>query len=288
MKKKLLTLLQGIVTLGILAWVFHDPGRRAEMWAALRSAKVPWLLAGFACYGVVEVLAAFRWHLLLRVQDIHLPRWRIGALFMMGIFFNTFMPGGTGGDVLKIYYLLKEVPTRKEGGLLSVLMDRIIGLLGLIVVSSVIIALQYRWLATTPVTRHLTWVLLLILAGSIGAIAFSFLVSGFRLAHRLPDRMPLRDKLIDASAAYHAYAHRWRSSLAALCTSFALHLASFSVSICVAHALAMNLSAGAILTVMPIILTISALPISVGGTGVREGWSRPCWCPCAGCRRPWP
>jgi len=32
-----------------------------------------------------------------------------------------------------------------------------------------------------------------------------------------------------------------------------------------------DVSTGALLTVMPIILTLAAMPISVGGTGVREG-----------------
>ncbi len=66
--------------------------------------------------GWSKLLAAFRWFILLRVQDVHLPPWRVGALLMLGIFFNMFMPGGTGGDVLKIYFLLKEIPKKKGGG----------------------------------------------------------------------------------------------------------------------------------------------------------------------------
>jgi uncharacterized membrane protein YbhN (UPF0104 family) len=190
---------------------------------------------------------------------------------MLGIFFNMFMPGGTGGDVLKIFFLLKEIPGKKAGGLLAVLMDRLIGLLALIMISSVIIGIQYNWLKTNPDSRHLTWVLLLILISSLGGIVFSFLISGFGLAHRLPAKMPMRDKLIDLSVAYNAYARAWPSSLGALIASFGVHFASFSVFVCAARALSVPISTGAILTVMPIILTLAAMPISVGGTGVREG-----------------
>jgi hypothetical protein len=111
---------------------------------------------------------------LLRVQGVKLPPWRVGALLMLGIFFNMFMPGGTGGDVLKIYYLLKEVPEKKGkvGGLLAVLMDRLIGLMALIMISSIIIGIQYNWLRTASESRHLTWVLLMILVGSLGGIVF--------------------------------------------------------------------------------------------------------------------
>ena len=271
MKKTILTALQVIVTVGILFWVFHDPTKRAKMWEALIHAKLGWLLAGFACYGLVELLAAGRWYILLRVQKVILPPWRVGALLMLGIFFNMFMPGGTGGDVLKIFFLLKEIPGKKAGGLLAVLMDRLIGLMALIMISSIIVALRYNWLKTNADSRHLTWVLLLILVSSLAGIVFSFLISGLGLAHKLPAKMPMRDKLIDLAVAYNAYARAWPASLGSLVASFGVHFSSFFVFVCAARALSVQVSTGDLLTVMPIILTLAAMPISVGGTGVREG-----------------
>ena len=159
------------MTVGILAWVFHKYGGQIFDVLTHEHPNPWWLLAGFGCYGVVELLAAFRWFILLRVQDVHLPPWRVGALLMLGIFFNMFMPGGTGRG-LKIYFLLKKMPKKKAEGLLAVLMDRLIGLLALIMISSVIIAIQYDWLKTNPVTRSLTWVLLLILAASLRGSSF--------------------------------------------------------------------------------------------------------------------
>lgn len=270
MKKKIFTFIQILVTVAILFWVFHKYGSQILDVLMHKHPKPSWLLAGFACYGVVELLAAIRWFILLRVQDIHLPAWRVGALLMLGIFFNMFMPGGTGGDFLKVYFLLKEIPKKKAEGLLAVLMDRLIGLLALIMISSVIIGLRYDWLKTDPVSRSLTWALLLILASSLAGILFSFMISGFGWAHKLPAKMPMRDKLIDVSRAYNAYARAWPASLAALFASFFVHIASFSLFVCAARALSVNISTKDLFTVMPIILTLAAIPISVGGAGVRE------------------
>jgi uncharacterized membrane protein YbhN (UPF0104 family) len=276
-KKTIITILQVCVTLGILFWILRDPKVRAEMWEAITHANPSWLLAGFLCYGVVEVLAAFRWFLLLRVQEIKLPVWRVAALLMLGIFFNLFLPGGTGGDLVKVFFLWREIPKKKKEGLLSVLMDRVVGLVALIIISSVIVTLQYNWLKTNVQSRHLTWTLVVILISSLAGIIFSFIVSGLRLAHKLPARLPMRDTVIDLSGAYHRYARAWPASLAALAASFGIHAASFSVFYCASRALGVRdgsglpLNFGAMMTVMPIILTISALPISVGGTGVREG-----------------
>jgi hypothetical protein len=275
MKKTIVTIIQVVVTVGLLCWVLRDPAQRAEMGKALSQAvQSPtgrlWLLGGFACYGIVEILAALRWYLLLRVQGVKLPLIRLVALFMLGIFFNMFMPGGTGGDVLKIYFLIKEIPDKKKEGLLAVLMDRLIGLLGLIIVSAVIIGLRYDWLKQAEYARHATWLLMLILFAGLGAITFSFLISGFRLASKLPAKIPMRDKLIDVSDAYNIYAKSWPISLVAMCGSFGVHIFSFSVYVCAARALNIHVSVKDMLTVMPIILSICSLPISVGGNGVRE------------------
>ena len=278
MKKKIFTIIQILVTVGILVWVFHKYGSQILDVLTHKHPKPAWLLAGFACYGVVELLAAYRWFILLRVQEVHLPPWRVGALLMLGIFFNMFMPGGTGGDVLKVFFLLKEIPKKKAEGLLAVLMDRLIGLMALIMISAVIVGIRYDWLRTDPVSRNLTWALLLILAASLGGIVFSFMISGFGLAHKLPAKMPMRDKLIDLARAYNAYARAWPSSLAALFASFFVHLSSFSLYLCAAKALSLDIRMWDLLTVMPIILTLAAMPISVGGTGMRRACSRRCWC----------
>ena len=57
MKKIIVTTVQILVTIGILFWVFRDTAMRHQMWDAVTHANPAWLLAGFACYGIVELLA---------------------------------------------------------------------------------------------------------------------------------------------------------------------------------------------------------------------------------------
>ncbi len=70
MKKILLTLLQLAVTVAVLYWVFHDPEKRAQMAIALRAADYRWIGAGILSYIMVEIAAAIRWKILLKVQRI--------------------------------------------------------------------------------------------------------------------------------------------------------------------------------------------------------------------------
>src|SRR4029453_4650980 len=171
MKKVLVTLFQLSVTIGVLYWVYHDPNRRAQMVEALRNAEYRWVLMGVFAYVLVEVAAAFRGHLLLKVQNIHLSIPRLIGLFFIGLFYNQFLPGGTGGDIIKSYYLLKETPDKKAGALLGGIFDRFIGLVALVAVTATLIALRYDFLAQKPESRNLLWLLLTLLSASVAFLA---------------------------------------------------------------------------------------------------------------------
>ncbi len=127
MKKILAGAFQIAVTVAVLVWVFHDPQKRAQMGVALRTADYRWIVAALFAYFVVEFAAGVRWHILLKVQRIHLSIPRVSGLFLIGMFYNQFLPGGTGGDIMKSYLLLKETPGKATGALLAVVFDRMVG-----------------------------------------------------------------------------------------------------------------------------------------------------------------
>jgi len=270
MKKILVTVFQVAITIALLYWVYHDPNRRAQMAEALRHAHYSWIVIGILAYVIVEIAAAFRWHVLLKVQGIHLSFWRLSGLFLIGMFYNQFLPGGTGGDIIKSYYLLKETPDKKAGALLAVVFDRIIGLVALVAITGTLIGLRYDFLSQTPETRQLLWILLAVLGVSIAGLLTTFVITGFRLFHSLPLRFPGREKLIEVSAAYHLYARHWRATLVAFGSSIVAHLATFATFLSVAYSLRANVKIVDFFAVMPIERTISAMPISFAGIGWRE------------------
>src|ERR1700704_530055 len=269
MKKILVTILQLAVTITLLWWGFHDPEQRDKMSKALHSADYRWVGAAILAYILVEISAAVRWQILLRVQGIRLNFFRLTALFLIGMFYNQFLPGGTGGDIIKSYLLLKETD-KKAGGLLAVVFDRLIGLVALVFLTGTLVLLRFHWLAQTPETRRLLWILLLLLSTSIAGLLISFIVSGFNLFHLLPHKFPGREKLIEISAAYHLYARHWFATLLAFGASLVAHLATFTTFLCVAYAFRAGVSVIDFFAVLPIERTITALPISFAGVGLRE------------------
>ena len=270
MRKVLVSAFQLSVTIAVLYWVYHDPNRRAQMAEALRNAQYQWVVIGILSYVLVEIAAAYRWHVLLKVQKIRLSAARVSGLFLIGMFYNQFLPGGTGGDIIKSYYLLKETADKKAGALLAVVFDRFIGLVALVTITGTLVTLRFSFLAQTPDTRRLLWLLLFLLGFSIATLLSTFVISGFNLFHQLPEKFPGREKLIEISAAYHLYARHWRATLVAFAASLVAHLATFATFLSAAYALGAVVPLVNFFAVMPVERTISALPISFAGIGVRE------------------
>jgi uncharacterized membrane protein YbhN (UPF0104 family) len=148
--------------------------------------------------------------------------------------------------------------------------DRFIGLVALVAVTATLIALRYDFLAQKPETRNLLWLLLILLSASVAFLVATFVISGFKLFRFFPAHFPGRDKLIEIFAAYHLYARHWRASLVAFGASIVAHLATFTAFLFAAYALGVRVPLVDFFAIMPVERTISALPISFAGIGLRE------------------
>jgi uncharacterized membrane protein YbhN (UPF0104 family) len=277
-KKRAIVLLQAALAIGVLVFIFQDRIRRAQMEDAVRHASVTWLILGVLCYGAVEVLGGLRWHLLLRVQDFRLSWRRATSIFLIGLFLMTFTPGLIGGDAARMLYVIREEPERKADAVLVVAMDRLMGLISLILLAVLVVACRSAWLAQTPATGWLESVTLVILAGGAGML----LLSG--LAARLPwlsmaRRHPaIEAKLREIGETFQAYRRHWPKMIHALLNTLAAHGFYFLTFYCAARALGAFDEPGHrqwrglwdMFCVMPIVNTLTALPVSLAGIGIRE------------------
>ena len=270
MKKTLLTALQIAVTIGLLWWVFHDPERRSEMLAAAKLANVWWLGGGILVFFFCTIVATARWKILLAVQDINMTWLRTWQLFMIGMFFNLFMLGSTGGDVVKMFLTMREASNNKAAALLSVFMDRVIGMLALIFLSVAFLYFRYDLLNHAEGSSTLLNLLLWLMAAALLIIVGMFTFSALGWVHYLPQWTPLRGRIVEISAACHMYAKGWRLTIWAFLVSFPLFGMFFTTFYCAARAFTDQLGIVDIFSVMPIVAVITAIPISVSGIGLRE------------------
>ena len=269
-KKILGVLLQMAVTGAALGFVFHDPHKRARMGEACRHADWRWLVAGLGVYGLVELLAVVRWQLLLRIQGFRLSWARATGILFIGEFFLTFTPGLVGGDAMRIIYLVKDAPEKAVDAVTVVLMDRIMGMLALICLAASIVGLRHGWLLQSAASSRLVEAMLLILAGGAVALVLGLVVAWVGV----PERWPVPQTLRELAGAFRQFAKDWRGTLGAFGTTLASHACYYSAFGCAALALG-HLSRpaptfGDVFAIMPVENTLTALPISFAGIGLRE------------------
>jgi hypothetical protein len=164
---------------------------------------------------------------------------------------------------------MREAPDKKAGALLSVFIDRVVGVLALATVSAVVILA--RWNDLWQSARMGVLTVALILGGSLGFIAVAWLVDRLNLTSKLPHWLPMHAKIAEAAAAFSMYAKAGGAVGTAFLLSLPAHLLLFSTFYFAAKAFGAGLGLISVFCVMPIVSTVTALPISVGGAGVREG-----------------
>ena len=144
----------------------------------LQPGAVPILSIGLLPLLLGLVVSVLRWFLLLRCVDVPLSFRRTARIGFIGLFFNTFLFGGIGGDAVKLGYLFR-LPSGRAAGAASVVTDRTCGLLGLFILGGAAIALGWEHV-NTPDLRLLGAVLFGILAtvALSGLVAFLSLLRG--------------------------------------------------------------------------------------------------------------
>jgi hypothetical protein len=175
--RKLILPVQAAVSIALLAWLFTRQDFRGRIVSVLFAADPRWLLAGFLLAGAVQFLCLLRWRIFLRMAGIEIRFAESASIFFAGLFCNLFLPGGAGGDVVKVELLAaggKDVGRSA----ISVLMDRLCGSVSMILLGATLMAWQFRWLSTSPVVAGLVHSIVVYLAVLTALIALSYPPAG--------------------------------------------------------------------------------------------------------------
>jgi glycosyltransferase 2 family protein len=180
MKMKVKTIavnaLKMLFVAGLLYWMIATG--KIDIPQMVKSLQDPEILIPAVAVWVLGpvVLGTWRWWLLLRGAELECSFWAALKLQLVGFFFNTAMPGAVGGDIVKAIYIVKDQPkpSGKTSALLTVLLDRIIGLIGLFSTGAVAVLLNYSMLMANPMTANLVKALGLVFIGALVFLGFIF------------------------------------------------------------------------------------------------------------------
>ncbi len=267
------TWLRATVTVLVLTY-FVATIRWNDLWGRLDRAKPGWLLVACGLLGIAYLMSAVRWWFLLRVQKIAVPFGASVALTYIAQFFNAFMLGAVGGDVVKTLMILPYAPNRRTNATLSILLDRILGLAALLASSIATLPWQYREMAEHPELRSVVSTLVSV---SI-VLVLAAIIVGLWPFHRSPDwamrlwaRVPRRHIASLFVTGYRAHYVAWKDTLGAIVAAFALTFVVIAAGWCIARGIGLSVTYIEMLEIFTVATCVISLPISIGGHGVREG-----------------
>ncbi len=233
----------------------------------IRNANIHYIFAALAIFPLTILITSVRWHELLKPLDIRLTLERTFVLNMVGLFYNTIMPGSAGGDVFKAYYVAKQTHHRTRA-VMSVLVDRAIGLLALIILGGTMAALQRH----IPRCRQVA----IASAGIIAFVVVSLVVFYSPALRRLSglefiiNRLPWQRQVRKAIETLHIYGERPFLAAGALIVSFPVHMVVITAAQLCGVAFGLHLSLFYYWMAVPVIVLAAAIPISPQGAGVME------------------
>ena len=227
-------------------------------------------------FPICFLITSVRWHALLKALDIHLTQMRTFVLTMVGSFYSSFMPGSTGGDVLKAYYAAKQTPHHTQA-VLSVLIDRVIGMLALVILGGVMAAIQYYRHSNgmDPGTLACRRVALGAAAILLATMFFGilFLVTPIRRALGLDyliNRLPMQKHVQHGIQAMRSYRGKPMLMFLSLVGTFPVHIVIVLSAMFAGMAFGIEMPTAYYFVAIPVIALAGALPLAPQGAGVME------------------
>jgi len=240
---------------------FHALGKVLSSPLYLTYAFLFMFLSAFAC--------SLRWYFLIQPQNLIISFRSVFSLTMIGNFFNTFLPGSVGGDVVKAWYIAGRAPEAKTRAIFTVLMDRILGLIVILMCG----ALAVIFFQSKNPRREIQ-----MLSQTLWIVVLSSVVIGaaFWWAKKFPGRdkvgqfarkWSIVSKVLDA-------AHLYSKHIPTILISFGLTAVSI-IGQCFMYKilgdiLNVPLSLSDYFFIVPVAVTVTAVPLLPGGIGLGQ------------------
>jgi len=240
----------------------------------------PFLIAVLV-YLLAAAISFQRWHVLLRAVNVGAPFARVFKLGFIGLFFSNIIPGMTGGDLVKAIYVARDHRQQKTEAVLSVIVDRVIGLLALAIVAAFVLLLvlvdgdllgNAAERSRQELKRLAAVVDLILLAIVVaGCVFFSRRIRRAILLDRLLERLPFAGLLKKIDRAILLFRAAPRAVAYSVAISLVIHVVVLTSIAFVGQALRIELSSILFyFALAPLPLILQSIPMTPGGIGVGE------------------
>ena len=265
--KKIMPVLRVAISL-LLMFLLYRRVDLGEVRTIFTETRLDYVALLFAMLLLNTVISAFKWQLLLRADGIRIPLRSLVSSYLVGSFFNIFLPSNIGGDAYRIYDVA-QFSKRTAHSFASVLADRLSGFVALVLLGFLFGLTGYRKLPD-PEVLAIPLLAFLALAALIGALLQQGLVRWFFEHTPLGKAGKLKAfaySLLDSVTQY-----RQAPGLFARIMGLSFVFQFNAISCIYVLALSLNLAVPFMYfcIFIPFISLIEALPISIYGLGIRD------------------
>lgn len=255
------TIIKLVVSLIVLAVILWMSGIE-ETLVTLSKANLIYLPLGVLVYVASQVISSYRWQFLAKALGFKLPLREFLDFYMLGMYFSLFLPGSIGGDVGRVYYLAKRTGRKKREALLTLLAERGVGLVGIMVIMGAVCLTPYA----DPLPSAVRWFfLLLALALFLGFLLLQ-VIPVDKLSRRFPD-----NGLVQLVVQSQVYWKNWPMLAASVALSFLVHGLMVLIHWLIAVGLDIQVEPVYLAVVYGAVMMLSIIPVFFNGLGIREG-----------------
>lgn len=176
LKKSLLTALKIGISLILMIWVLSKLDW-TQIGMMFREVNVFYFFLSIIAFVLSQLVAVFRFNLFVRNIGIRISFWTNSQLYLLGMFYNFFIPGGIGGDAYKVYLLSKAYKKSLKTLGKIVFLDRFIGLLA--IAFGIVFLIMF---IEIPFPEYLKWIA--VIGGFIGILIVLKLTNKFFHTHK--------------------------------------------------------------------------------------------------------
>jgi uncharacterized protein (TIRG00374 family) len=226
-------------------------------------------LVSLISYTLLFIPLSYRWQLLLQVLGIRVPITRLFTTYLVGVFFNNFLPTAIGGDLVRGLDLYRFTQKGKEATV-SVMAERFLGLAALLVIAVTALGFSYSSIQD-PL---LVWLILIAAFGYLIILLGLTTPMTFILIARVLQQMKLQwfgQKLLKIPEAITLYKSSPHSLIFSAVLSVLLQALTVIIYYVLSLSLHLNIPLAYLFLFFPVISIVSMAPVSLGGLGIREG-----------------
>jgi uncharacterized protein (TIRG00374 family) len=261
-RKILVLLAKGALAGGLLFWLWSTDRLDFQDLLQLQPGRLTAALVLFQV-GMI-VLPQIRWYILTRAYDFELGLGQALHIGLVGMFTTIFIPAGLGVDGVKLFYLTRRSRQGTPDVLSTIIVDRVLGMIALMLLSSLFGGLLLRG-SNASIGLLVGYGLALMLG-----LAASLALLSSRRVGALLSRLPGSRAITDLLRALQAYRTRRGILALALALSLLGHLGAFTAAYFAFRSLGRPGSIFAVFAITPIVNLSGLIPLTPLGLGVSD------------------